>query len=684
MHATNTLRALPFPQNRPDPCPPNTSQKKVLLAAGLSDLASGVPPDGRSKTCAVVETHLEGSNAQTMERGAGAKLDPDSSAMSPPSVTVCVSLTSKLAHAHASASLTLNARKDTTNGFLAHATPARGSFGSRAALVATPTTQFTTNDNHAPAFAAFAATTTTTPEAHQAVTTTGGAITVDSNTVHDLPSLEVEVHVPTKPKLDEAPTPVPRAGKNVSFQNELLSPATALAVEFLAGVGATAIGNSKPNTDGTDMDTNSGNTGNTNGSERLFQKFQSAAVDLSVRKVSKTKTTFFDPAANKPEPFQNPPPRGVKRRTLGEAVTQFQHETQAAALSFGFGGVGLCGVVAQGRVGDVSQNVSQNESQNAESQSLYAALAPAAKKRKARRWLSADEKQFACGIDGCQRAYGSASSLCAHKRGHHPGWKERRRDARIAEAISAAARGETPVARLDDDDDDDDDDDGDGGKQADDNDDDDVGDDQDVAGRQARKEGANALDANARATPSGAWIESLAADAHARLGALRRSRQRVQRGLRDARVATAKLGAPREGRGTQGDHGIDNREGSIDRDADSVAAACAARLLSNFESALDLEQDTLHAWLGKLERVAELRQAAGRVLRIKPIDLSGGFEIRFPQLTAPATRSAAKTAQDTADALAGAANASATGPGSKKEKTGGFSGKKEKMATMDE
>ena len=43
-----------------------------------------------------------------------------------------------------------------------------------------------------------------------------------------------------------------------------------------------------------------------------------------------------------------------------------------------------------------------------------------AKKRKARRWLSDEQKTFACGIGGCDRSYGSASSLCAHKRAHHP------------------------------------------------------------------------------------------------------------------------------------------------------------------------------------------------------------------------------------------------------------------------
>ena len=34
---------------------------------------------------------------------------------------------------------------------------------------------------------------------------------------------------------------------------------------------------------------------------------------------------------------------------------------------------------------------------------------------------------FVCGIGGCARSYGSASSLCAHKRAHHPGWKEDRK-----------------------------------------------------------------------------------------------------------------------------------------------------------------------------------------------------------------------------------------------------------------
>ena len=77
---------------------------------------------------------------------------------------------------------------------------------------------------------------------------------------------------------------------------------------------------------------------------------------------------------------------------------------------------------------------------------LYASLAPSPKKRKARRWLSDEQKTFACGIGGCDRSYGSASSLCAHKRAHHPGWKEEARKRREAEARAAGADGNGKAA----------------------------------------------------------------------------------------------------------------------------------------------------------------------------------------------------------------------------------------------
>ena len=237
---------------------------------------------------------------------------------------------------------------------------------------------------------------------------------------------------------------------------------------------------------------------------------------------------------------------------------------------------------------------------------LFAALMPPAKKRKARRWLTDDQKTFVCGIDGCDRSYGSASSLCAHKRAHHPGWKEDRKKQREVEAAAALARGDAPdadaIAKKEEDDAVED-----GGEDGDDG---EEGGDADVAGRAARKEGAAALDATARATISGAWIESLAADAHGRLGALRRSRQRVQRGVRDARVASAKRPPPSEG-----------EPADPAAAAEAVAAAAAARLLQQMEFALEAETEKIQGWLEKLERVAALRMSAGKILGVVDADL---------------------------------------------------------------
>ena len=122
-------------------------------------------------------------------------------------------------------------------------------------------------------------------------------------------------------------------------------------------------------------------------------------------------------------------------------------------------------------------------------------------------------------------------------------------------------------------------------------------------------EGAAALDAVARCTLSGAWVESLAADTHGRLGALRRSRQRVQRGLRDARAASAKAPPP--------DMGGDVLGGSAKiaaSAAESIASAAAARLLQQMEAALEAESERLQGWLGKLESIAELRMKTGKVI----------------------------------------------------------------------
>ena len=210
-----------------------------------------------------------------------------------------------------------------------------------------------------------------------------------------------------------------------------------------------------------------------------------------------------------------------------------------------------------------------------------------------------------------------------------------------------AARGEAPASPEEDEDEEEDKDD----------------DENDVAGRLARKEGSKALDASARLTPSGAWIESLAADAHARLGALRRSRQRVQRGVRDARAATNVSVSQKNASQALG--------GAALPSASSVAAAAATRLLQNMETALEAEADNLHAWLEKLERLAELRQNTGRALfpeeaEAAKTQFSDGFAAPTPMGPEEA-RAAARTARETASALAGAAAAFGQG-GRKKEK----------------
>ena len=452
-----------------------------------------------------------------------------------------------------------------------------------------------------------------------------------------------------------APTPVTRAAResDAAAKHALLSPATAAAVELLAGVGATALDSSR-------AEGYAGEDG-VLGSEALYSKFAAAATQGLTGERDGTPSRA--PRATERPPLKKAalatrvfPSAGKKRRTLSEAVEQFQFETEKAAAEemMGWAPGGL-EVLAVGPAAAGAPLASPGPVERASdasavgAEALFAALAPPPKKRKPRRWLSEDEKVFTCGIDGCARSYGSASSLCAHKRAHHPGWKERREQQRRAEAEAAAARGEAPASPEEDEDEEEDKDD----------------DENDVAGRLARKEGSKALDASARLTPSGAWIESLAADAHARLGALRRSRQRVQRGVRDARAATS-VSVSSVSQTSQAPGG------AALPSASSVAAAAATRLLQNMETALEAEADNLHAWLEKLERLAELRQNAGRALFPEEAEagktpFSDGFAAPTPMGPAEA-RAAARTARETASALAGAAAAFGQG-GRKKEKT---------------
>jgi hypothetical protein len=102
-----------------------------------------------------------------------------------------------------------------------------------------------------------------------------------------------------------------------------------------------------------------------------------------------------------------------------------------------------------------------------------------------------------------------------------------------------------------------------------------------------------------------------------------------------------------------------------------VAAAAATRLLQNMETALEAEADNLHAWLEKLERLAELRQNAGRALFPEEAEaaktpFSDGFAAPTPMGPAEA-RAAARTARETASALAGAAAAFGQGAGRRRK-----------------
>ena len=448
------------------------------------------------------------------------------------------------------------------------------------------------------------------------------------------------------------PTPVTRAAResDAAAKHALLSPATAAAVELLAGVGATALDSSR-------AEGYAGEDG-VLGSEALYSKFAAAATEGLAGERDGTPSRA--PRATERPPLKKAalatrvfPSAGKKRRTLSEAVEQFQFETEKAAAEemMGWAPGGL-EVLAVGPAAAGAPLASPGPVERASdasavgAEALFAALAPPPKKRKPRRWLSEDEKVFTCGIDGCARSYGSASSLCAHKRAHHPGWKERREQQRRAEAEAAAARGEAapPPSPEEEEEEDDKDD-----------------DENDVAGRLARKEGSKALDASARLTPSGAWIESLAADAHARLGALRRSRQRVQRGVRDARAATSVSVSQKNASQALG--------GAALPSASSVAAAAATRLLQNMETALEAEADNLHAWLEKLERLAELRQNTGRALfpeeaEAAKTQFSDGFAAPTPMGPEEA-RAAARTARETASALAAAA--AAFGQGARKK-----------------
>ncbi len=630
-----TLTSNPFP----DP--------QVLLAAGLSDLAALAAPDGPSEAKPAVRAPMASRKKPTLERPSAfeERRRDGAATMPPPKVVSKFEPPRRLSSA---------ARQ--TPIACVDATPTHDAVGRKRPVATPPTDLVSLGAELSPTAAnktygesAVAANALATPNDSDASgrTTRRFASARSTTNVRDEKETRAEDSAPAETNV---PSPVTVVANARRAANELLSPATAAAVETLAGVGATAARASRSagaENDDAAVDfsfsaKNEDGKRGLSGSEALYSKFAAAATEPPDKDApTKKGAAVFPSAFPAPETFSlgaTQVPR-KKRRTLSEAVEQFQLETEKAAaeemlamrnvpLGVHFG-VNLEAFSAP-------NGTPREEAEKVSAAALFAALAPPPKKRKPRRWLSEDEKVFTCGIDGCARSYGSASSLCAHKRAHHPDWKERRDRQRRAEAEAAAARGEEAEDAENDDDNDDEND-----------------DEDDVAGRQARKEGSKALDASARLTPSGAWIESLAADAHARLGALRRSRQRVQRGVRDARAATSAL--------------TDAKAASPEPSADAVAAAAATRLLQNMETALEAEADQLSAWLEKLERVAELRQNAGRALFAAEEDealLGEGFAAAAAAMGPLEAREAARTAREARAALAGSAAAF----GAKKEK----------------
>jgi len=203
-----------------------------------------------------------------------------------------------------------------------------------------------------------------------------------------------------------------------------------------------------------------------------------------------------------------------------------------------------------------------------------ATISPMPKVRAPRRWLAAEEKTFVCGIDGCAKRYGSAPSLCAHKRARHPGWKAQK----SSENGGRWSHRRKAATTQQNDDADGDDADGnaeDGG---------DDGDD-DAAVRMSRQRGASGIDDDARGTALGAYMEIVAADAHGRMGQANRAKRRLTRAARDVRVALA---------------------GSGMSSPERAAAASAARIYTAMEDALDAEQERTSAWLDTLDVVSHV------------------------------------------------------------------------------
>lgn len=199
---------------------------------------------------------------------------------------------------------------------------------------------------------------------------------------------------------------------------------------------------------------------------------------------------------------------------------------------------------------------------------LVDAMSPETCGRATRRALAEYEKTFTCGVDGCEKSYGSAPSLCAHRRARHPGW---RGSGKVPTPSGIVVEGGEcrDKAAVDDVD---------------------VGDvdfdvDADTAAmRAARRRGASGLDAASRSSAVGAYLEILAADAHDRLNTSLQSRRKVSRAMKEAMDRAT------------------NRDASVERRA---VDACASRVFASMENCIDVEQKRASAWLDTLDHLSK-------------------------------------------------------------------------------
>ncbi|KAK3273584.1 hypothetical protein CYMTET_18182 [Cymbomonas tetramitiformis] len=279
--------------------------------------------------------------------------------------------------------------------------------------------------------------------------------------------------------------------------------------------------------------------------------------------------------------------------------------------------------------------------------SLLTMLYPPARKRRPRRWLTSDQKTHRCNIDGCTKSYGSASSLCAHKRTHHPGWKEKRHasaqknKSEVGEQQGKASRvdhsGEgTPRGQAEGVDRSFEEDDNFAEEEDEDVDMDADMDDLDENGARlpgadgkitrVRSSHVSSLTEEMRNTPIGQWLELLASDAHGRLGALRRSRQRVQRCCREEQNSCVQRQALAAG-----------PKSTETLNAAAAATAASARLFSEMDLSLEKEAQQLESWLAQIDQMGAAA-AAGI--------LTDGFEIDSKRAEALSAASAGAGSSD--------------------------------------